>query len=159
MGKTAKAQRALSPIACRLRPIASLGGICLSPIGYRLSRTPPHLSLDLIHIAPGPALSRLDGANQRMRYLAKMPGSMLVLRRITAADMTAGEAETQMDPSVPGLYAVLTNVCMGAGDLDLIEMRTLRLHGASDATPIREVAAKKRRPTSEVCSWMPAAGC
>jgi hypothetical protein len=31
-------------------------------------------------------------------------------------------------------------VRVGAGDLDLVEVRTLRLHGASDATPIPKVA-------------------
>src|SRR6185437_3002809 len=61
---------------------------------------------------------------------------------MTAADVSAGKAETKMHPPVPGLYAVFTNVRVRAGDLDLVQMRALRSHGASDATPIHKVACE-----------------
>jgi hypothetical protein len=50
-------------------------------ITQHLARHSSHkfAGLDLVHITPDPAFSRLDGANQRMLGFVKMLGGMLVL--------------------------------------------------------------------------------
>jgi hypothetical protein len=40
--------------------------------------------------------------------------------------VAALQAHPQMNPGVPGFYAIFTNVSIGAGDADLVEMCTLR---------------------------------
>jgi hypothetical protein len=49
---------------------------------------------------------------------------VLVLRGVTTADVSAFQAETQVDPGVTGLKAVFADVFVGTGELDLIEVTT-----------------------------------
>jgi hypothetical protein len=51
-------------------------------------------------------------------------GGVLVLRRIAAADVAAGEAEPQVDPGVPHLQALLTTVAVRAHVADLVQVGT-----------------------------------
>src|SRR5215469_9881886 len=74
---------------------------------------PAQLTHNLVHIAPGPALSRLDGANDRMLGLLKVLGCVLVLGGVTAAHVAALRAQTQVDPSVPHLNTLLAHVHIG----------------------------------------------
>src|SRR3974390_2157512 len=55
-------------------------------------------TLDFVHIAPGPSVSGLDRAHDRMMGLMEMLCSVLSRRRIATADMTAGHALAQMHP-------------------------------------------------------------
>ena len=48
----------------------------------------------------------------------EMPGGVLVLGRIAAADMSALEAEPQMDPTITGLDALRANVKVGMSNFD-----------------------------------------
>jgi hypothetical protein len=84
--------------------------------------------LDLVHVTPDPAFSRLDGADQRMLRFMEVLGGMLVLRRVAAANMAAYETQTQVNPRVAGLNAVLTDMFVGFSDFDLIKVGTLFRH-------------------------------
>jgi hypothetical protein len=44
-----------------------------------------------VHIAPAPVLPRLEGLDDRVLGLMKVFGGVLILGRMTAADMTADE--------------------------------------------------------------------
>jgi hypothetical protein len=77
---------------------------------------------DLVHVAPGPELTRLDRANQRMLRLVKVLCGVLVLGRIAAANMTTDEAQAQMDPSIANLDTLFTYMCFRFAELDLIEV-------------------------------------
>src|SRR5450759_4341286 len=76
--------------------------------------------LNLIYITPHPCLSRPDGAHKRMLGFVKVLGSVLVLRRVAAADMATDQAHAQVYPRVAGLNAVLT--------LDLVEVSAFLGH-------------------------------
>jgi len=52
----------------------------------------------------------------------KVLSRVLVLGRITAADLPAGQAQSQMNPGVADLKALLASAFIGVFDFDLIEM-------------------------------------
>jgi hypothetical protein len=53
---------------------------------------------------------------------------VLVFRGIAAADVSAFEAHPQMNPRVPGFYAIFANALVGLGKFDLIEVRAFPRH-------------------------------
>jgi hypothetical protein len=53
---------------------------------------------------------------------------VLVLGLIAASDVTTGHAQSQMNPCVPRLQAVLTSICARCDFSDLIEVRTSTNH-------------------------------
>jgi hypothetical protein len=59
----------------------------------------------LIHIAPSPVLSRLEGFDNGVTDSAKVLCRMFVLGRIAAADMAADHAEAKMHPDIAHLQA------------------------------------------------------
>jgi hypothetical protein len=66
----------------RITPLEIERGVRVAQfIAEHLGRHSSHkfVGLDLVHITPNPAFSRLDGANQRMLGFVKMLGGMLVL--------------------------------------------------------------------------------
>jgi hypothetical protein len=56
-------------------------------------------------------------------------GRMLVLGRIAAAHLAAGQAQAQMNPGVANLEALLASAFIGVFDFDLIEMFAGSSHG------------------------------
>jgi hypothetical protein len=76
----------------------------------------------LVHIAPYPALSGLDGANQRVRGFVEVFGGMLVFGGIAAAHVTAAQAQAQVDPGIANLHAVLANVLVCSLNFNLFQM-------------------------------------
>lgn len=58
----------------------------------------------------------------------KVLGSVLVLRRVAAADVAADHAHAQVDPSIADLHAILTHVSVRRLNLDLIEMSAVFGH-------------------------------
>jgi hypothetical protein len=78
-----------------------------------------------VHVAPDPLFSRLDGTHQRMPRGMKVSRGVLVLGGIAAAHVPAFQAHAQVDPGVAGLHAVFTNVLVGSGDADLVEVSAL----------------------------------
>src|SRR5579859_3553139 len=77
---------------------------------------------EVIQVAPDPGLAIFDGANQRVAGGMEMPGGMLVLRGVAAADMAALQAEPQVNPAIACLDAVLANVFRRLANPDLIQM-------------------------------------
>ena len=63
-----------------------------------------------------------------MPGVAKMLRSVFIFRGIATADVSAFQAQSQMDPRVPQFDAVLADVFLGTGNLDLVEMRTFSSH-------------------------------
>lgn len=82
----------------------------------------------LVDIAPAPVLPRLKGLDNRMIGRVEMPGRVLILRVVTAAHMSTGETEAQVDPGVTGFQTLLAAVCT-RGDLSyLVKMCTVLCH-------------------------------
>jgi hypothetical protein len=52
----------------------------------------------------------------------KMFGRVLVLRGIAATDVSAGQTQAEVDPSVAHLQTFLTTVSMGLHIVDLVEV-------------------------------------
>jgi hypothetical protein len=90
--------------------------------GVQLSR------LNLVHVAPHPVFLGLDGAYERMLAFVKVFGGVLVLGRVTAANLPALQAEPQMDPSVPHFDTFFAHVLVGAGYLYLVEVHACGGH-------------------------------
>ena len=94
----------------------------------------PHLGDqhgDVIDEAPAPILPWLERADQRMVAAPGVSAGVLVGRVIAAAHLPALEADTQMQPRVADLQALLAAI-HGLGklrDLDLIEVGAGRFHG------------------------------
>lgn len=57
-------------------------------------------------------------------------GCVFILRRIATPNMPASKTETQVNPSVAGLYAVFADMLAGGLDFDLIEVRASVVHFA-----------------------------
>jgi hypothetical protein len=58
----------------------------------------------------------------------EMPGGVLILRIVTAADMSAGETEAQVYPGISHFQTVLTSLGARCDVVDLIKMRTSLCH-------------------------------
>ena len=82
------------------------------------------IELHLVGVAPAPGLSRLNRAHDRMVHRVEVPGRVLVLRRVAAADVAAFHAHAQMDPAVACLEALFTPGRSGLHVSNLIKMFT-----------------------------------
>jgi hypothetical protein len=78
----------------------------------------------LIHIAPLPALSRLERTHDRMFALMEVLSGVLVLRGIAAAYVTTDEAFPQMYPGIAHLETFLAAFTTGSDFLDFLDMWT-----------------------------------
>jgi len=83
------------------------------------------VQLELVDVAPTPRLTRLDGPHDRMLGRVKVLGRVLILRGIAAADVPAFQAQSQMDPGVANLEALLASARVGLDVLDLVEVSAL----------------------------------
>src|SRR6266436_1558815 len=86
------------------------------------------LEHELIDITPAPVLTRLEGLDNRVVGRVEMPGGVLVLRIVTAAHMSTGEAEAQVHPGISHFQTVLTSLGARCDVLYLIKMRTALCH-------------------------------
>jgi hypothetical protein len=59
-----------------------------------------------VHIAPAPVLPRFEGLYDGVLGLMKVLASVLVLGRVTAADVTADKTLPQVDPGVAHLQTL-----------------------------------------------------
>jgi hypothetical protein len=76
-------------------------------------------------------------------------GGVLVLGRIAAAHVSAGQAKTQMDPVIADLQAIFAAVGGWFDLVNLVEMSALGGHGVSSLGLERRLAkfdATKKRP-------------
>ena len=65
---------------------------------------------DLVDVTPAPVLTRLEGLNDRVVGRVEMPGGVLILRIVTATDMSTDETEAQMHPGITRFQTVLTSI-------------------------------------------------
>jgi len=86
---------------------------------------------DFIHVAPGPGFAGLDGSDQGVLAPVEVLGGVFIFRRIAASDVSAFETHPQVKPGVPDFYAVLADVLVRLGKLDLIQMRAFQRHSSS----------------------------
>jgi hypothetical protein len=101
--------------------------------------------LHLIHIAPPPALPRLNRPHNRMLGLMKVFGRMLMRRRIATPHMSALQTHPQMHPATMNLQALLTPLRRRLHPPYLIHMRTLHtLTPRKDSMPNPKIAASNR---------------
>ena len=67
----------------------------------------------LVDVTPAPVLSRLKGLDNRVIGRVEMFGGVLILRRVTAANMPAFETEAQVYPRIPDSQTILTAIRAG----------------------------------------------
>jgi len=61
---------------------------------------------DFINITPHPILARLERPHDRVSSGAEMFRGVLVLRGITATDVSAGHTKAEMNPLITGFQAL-----------------------------------------------------
>src|SRR4051794_25193183 len=94
------------------------------------------LEHQLVGVAPAPVLSLLKAADNGVMRTIEVLGGVLIRRRVTAADVAAGEAQSQVDPPSIGLEALFAAIRSAGSDrMDLVEMGAA--HG-SDLFPALE---------------------
>jgi len=86
------------------------------------------LEHDLVDIAPAPVFTGLEGLNNRMATRVEMFGSVLIFRRIAAANMPADKALTQVYPCVANFQAILAAIGTRRNFSNLVEVRTNLCH-------------------------------
>jgi len=97
---------------------------CLCMVKHRSSR----LEEQLVDVAPGPVLTRLEGLDNRVVGGVEMPGGVLILRIVTAADVSTGETEAQVHPAISNFQTVLTSIGARRDLAYLVEVATLFCH-------------------------------
>jgi hypothetical protein len=65
------------------------------------------VKFELIHVAPAPLLARLERPDDRVISLVKVFPRMLILGRIATTHVSAFQTETQVDPRIAQLQALL----------------------------------------------------
>ncbi len=86
------------------------------------------LEHELIDITPAPVLTRLEGLDNRVVGRVEMPGGVLILRIVTATDMSTGETEAQVHPGITDFQAVLAPIGARRDVTYLVEVATLLCH-------------------------------
>jgi hypothetical protein len=79
----------------------------------------------IISKTPAPVLSRLEGGDDGMASAREMLRSMTIFGIIAATDMSAGPAQSQMNPVIAHGQAFDAAVARGAHRLDGAEMSAL----------------------------------
>jgi SNF family Na+-dependent transporter len=86
------------------------------------------LYVNLVHIAPAPVFPGFERLDDRMMNLVKVFCSVLVLRTVTTSNVTAREAETQMNPRISHFEAFFAAVAAGLHFFNFAEMRAFGGH-------------------------------
>ena len=84
------------------------------------------LDHDIIDVAPGPILARLEGPHQRVTDEARVRRGVPIRGRIAATDVAAREAEAQVHPRGADAEAVLATLRRRPDPPDLIEVGAWR---------------------------------
>ena len=84
----------------------------------------------MIDITPAPVLSTLGRAHHWVVGLNEMPGRVLILGGVAAADLSADETHSEVDPGVARLEAFFTAAGVGLNFLNLVEVGTYGSHTA-----------------------------
>jgi hypothetical protein len=91
-----------------------------SPVITSGESTTRLLQEDLVHVAPLPAFSGLEGAHDGMLGLMEMLGGVLVLGGIAAAHVPTDETFPQVDPGVADFEAFLAAFAAGSYFLNFL---------------------------------------
>src|SRR5713226_9335865 len=86
--------------------------------------------IDLIDVAPAPALPGLNRLHDRVAGRLEMPRRVLALRGIAAADVPAGEAHAQLYPGLARLETALAPFRRRRHLPDLVLVSACFAHGA-----------------------------
>jgi hypothetical protein len=81
------------------------------------------VKFDLIDVTPAPVLAGFERLHDRVLGRMKMLGGVLVLGRIAAAYVAAGQAQAEMHPSVTHLQALFAASRVRLYVANLIRMR------------------------------------
>jgi hypothetical protein len=73
----------------------------------------------LIYVTPAPIFAGFKGLNDGVQGRVKMFGGVLILGIVAAADVPAGEAQSEMDPVVAQLQTFFASVAAGLDVMDL----------------------------------------
>lgn len=87
------------------------------------------IKFEFVDITPRPAFARLDRLHDRMLRRVEMLGRVLVLRTVTAANVTTVKTHAQVNPGIASLQALFTTLRVGADVADRVEVCTLLRHG------------------------------
>ena len=83
------------------------------------------LEFEFIDKTPTPLFTGLKGFHDWMFGCMEMPAGVFILRGVTAADVPAAHAQTEMNPLVAGFQAFFAAVSVRSDLLDLREVFTL----------------------------------
>jgi hypothetical protein len=83
----------------------------------------------LIFIAITPIFAGLERFDDWVPGRTKMPGGVLVLGGVAAADVPADQAQAKMHPAVPHRETFFATLCAGSHGSDLIQMSACAGHG------------------------------
>src|SRR5574341_68421 len=98
----------------------------------------------LVGVTPHPIFARLERTNHRVLRRAVMFRRVLVRRRIAAANVTAGQAQSQMHPVSSDAQTVFAAFSAGRHVLNLIQMRAGVLHYSSSIEFVVESVSGNR---------------
>src|SRR5712691_10508523 len=93
-------------------------------------RTEALFDVDLVDVAPAPALPRLNRLHDRVAGHLEMLGRVLALRGIAAADVPAGEAHAQLYPRIARLETALAALRRRRHLPNLVLVSACFAHGA-----------------------------
>ena len=99
---------------------------------YRGARS-GELEHQLVDIAPAPGFSGFDGPNDRVIRRVRVLGRMFVLRAVATPDMTASEAQAQMDPVISCLEALFATGAARSDWANVVQMGALHDIGPSQS--------------------------
>jgi len=97
-------------------------------IHLRFLRRRHRIENALVDEAPSPRLARLERAHHRMLGCVEVFRRMLVLRAVATTDVSAGEAQTQMNPGVAHREAFLATIGLGLDLTELAYVTAIRGH-------------------------------
>jgi hypothetical protein len=80
------------------------------------------LQKNFVHVAPLPILPRLKRLHDGVLGLVKMLGSVLVLRRVTASDVSANQALPEMHPGIAHFQTLFAALAAGGYLADFLHM-------------------------------------
>ena len=90
-----------------------------------LSRRLEH---NLVDVAPAPVFTGLEGLDDGMAGCMEMPGCMLILRGVAAANVPADKALAQVYPGIANFQAIFAAISTRGNFSNLVEVRTIRCH-------------------------------
>jgi hypothetical protein len=84
--------------------------------------------LHFVDVAPHPGFSGLNRPDEWMFCRVEVLCRVLILGRVTTTDMATTQAQTEMYPGIPRLYALFAYMFVGLPDFNLVKVATLISH-------------------------------